>query len=274
MLIYSLFTFIILSLYFLYVYVHPSRFISQITPKDLGLEYEDIILKTKDGIKLASWFIPQINSKKAIIVCHGYPADKGDVLSAVAFLASHYNLVLFDFRAMGKSQGRFTTGGWREREDFLTAVRFLKERGFNDIGAWGFSFGAAVILMSESLDIKVIVSDSSYTSLTSVLNLIFQNFGILRKPFVGAMKLWSKIFFKIDVDKVSPLKYIPQIKASVFLIHSQLDSQIPVEHAQLLHRANPKNKFWIIPEADHGEGLALKQTEYQEKVLNFFLDYL
>jgi len=268
--IYGLIIYVSLSLYFFYAYIHPAKFISGITPRDLGLGYEEITLVTKDGIKLAGWFIPQKKSSQAIIVCHGYPADKGNVLEMAAFLAPHYNLLFFDFRALGRSQGRFSTGGWQEREDFFSAVKFLKERGFSDIGAFGFSMGAAVILMANSPDIKAIVSDSSYAGLDAVLHLIFKNFGAFRHPFVGMMKLWAKLFFKINIDYVSPLKYISGIKAPIFLIHSELDSQIPLEHAYLLHRTNPKNKLWVITGAGHGGGFGLKQEEYQEKVLKFF----
>jgi len=262
------------SLYFFYFYIHPRRFISEFSPKDFGLAYEDIALKTKDGIKLAGWFIPQKNSTKALIVCHGYPADKGNLLGIVAFLAPHYNLLLFDFRGLGKSQGKFSTGGWKEREDFLAAVSFLKERGFNDMGAFGFSMGGAVILMANSQGIKAIVSDSAYKDLDAILNLIFQNFGVLRHPFVWLSKLWARIFLKMDVELVSPLIYISQIKAPIFLIHSQQDSQIPVEHAYQLHQRNPKSMLWVIPEADHGSGFALWSKEYQQKVLKFFQDNL
>jgi dipeptidyl aminopeptidase/acylaminoacyl peptidase len=272
--IYGLAAYFLLSLYFFYIYIHPPRFISGLIPKDLGLEYEGIILKTKEGIKLAGWFIPQKKSNKAIVVCHGYPTEKGDVLELAAFLAPHYNLLFFDFRAMGKSGGRFTTGGGREKEDFLAAVKFLKERGFSDIGALGFSMGAAVILMANSPDVKAIVSDSSYVSLDAVLNIIFQNFGIFRYPFVWLMKIWSRIFFKIDVDSVSPLKDISRIKIPIFLIHSENDSQIPLSHAQLLEKANPRSMLWVISGAEHGEGFAARPQEYAEKVLKFFQAHL
>lgn len=115
---YVLAAYLLLSLYFFYVYIRPVRFISKFLPKDLGLAYEDVTLLTKDGVKLAAWLIPQKNSNKAIVVCHGYPADKGNVLDLAAFLAPHYNLLFFDFRAMGRSQGRFTTGGWKRERIF------------------------------------------------------------------------------------------------------------------------------------------------------------
>ncbi|MFH1640583.1 MAG: alpha/beta fold hydrolase [Candidatus Omnitrophota bacterium] len=272
--IYIFISYLLLSAYFFYVYVHPKRFVSGFTPKELGLKYEDIVLITNDNIKLSGWFIPQKNSNKAVIVCHGYPADKGNVLDMAEFLSPYYNLLFFDFRAMGNSQGKFTSGGWKEREDFLAAVSFMKKKGFEDIGAIGFSMGAAAILMSDSPDIKAIVSDSSYSNLDSVLSLIFQDFGPLRKAFAWSMKFLANLFLQMDVNKVVPLKYIPQIKAPVFLIHCNEDTQIPLEHAQLLHNANPQNQLWIISGLDHTEGLSGVKEEYQRRVLEFLKDNL
>ena len=69
-----------ISLYTFLLYTHPKRYITPITPRDLGLEYEDISLQTTDSVTLSGWFIPNRGSQSAIIVCHGYPADKGDLL--------------------------------------------------------------------------------------------------------------------------------------------------------------------------------------------------
>lgn len=274
LIIYGGLAIILFPLYSFYIYSHPARLISQFRPGDFGFEYEDVLLKTRDGLKLTGWFIPQKNSNKAIIICHGYPMDKGDVLDLAAFLTPQYNLLLFDFRAMGRSSGKFSTAGWREREDFFTAVRFLKDKGFNDIGAFGFSMGGAVILMANSPDIKAIVSDCAYANLDFILKLIFQKFGFLRGSLVKMMKFYAWLFFQIDLDKVTPLKYISQIKIPIFLIHGELDRQIPLKHAQLLHEANSQSELWIIPGADHTAGFAIWQQEYQNRVLRFFARYL
>lgn len=291
--IYILVVFLSLSFYYFFIYIRPARWRSESTPQSFDLKYEDIVLKTKDGVRLSGWFIPQKNSNKAVIICHGYPTDKGNVLEIAAFLAPYYNLLLFDFRAMGESGGKFTSGGWKEREDFLSAIRFLKERGFNDIGALGFSMGAAVILMSEnpqinpvrnttfsdtenkiSNGVKAIVSDSSYADLEGILRVIFKKFGIFRSPFVKMMKLYYRLFFKANMDWVSPSRYMSRIKTPVFLIHGGRDSQIPLRHLELLHQQNPRSELWIISAADHGEGLSLRPEEYKEKILKFFRDNL
>ena len=118
------------SLYVFLTSIHPPRHITKMTPADLGLDYEDISIFTDDNVKLAGWFIPAKNiEKKAIIICHGYPADKGDVLSFATFLHNDFNLLFFDFRSMGKSEGKITTAGWNERRDFLAAVEYIKSIG-------------------------------------------------------------------------------------------------------------------------------------------------
>jgi dipeptidyl aminopeptidase/acylaminoacyl peptidase len=272
--IYLVTAFILFSLYSFFFYTRPKRYVSTVDPSDLGFAYQDLTLKTKDNISLAGWFIPNKDSFKAVVVCHGYPMDKGDVLEIAQFLAKDYNLFLFDFRAMGRSEGKFSTVGWKEREDFLSAVEFLRRKGFKDIGAIGFSMGAAVILMSESPDIKCIVSDSSYAVLEPIAEHLFKNFAIFQRPLAKAVKFLTVLFLGVDIAKVSPVNYISRINAPVLLIHSKQDEEIPVEHVYRLHDANRKSKIWVLPEGHHIQGFMAQQKEYMRKVSEFFKDNL
>lgn len=259
-----------LSLYVFLTSIKPPRYISSITPSDLGLGYEEITIVTEDNVKLSGWFIPSEDAgKKAIVICHGYPADKGNVLSFAAFLHDRFNLLFFDFRAMGRSGGRITTAGWRERKDFLAALDYLKSKGMDKIGALGFSMGGAVIIMANSPDIDVIVSESAYSDLESILHLMYRNFWIARYPFVYATRLWSRLFLGVDLRDVSPRNFIKDIKVPLLLIHSERDSQIPFEHAHALKKANPKAELWLIGEADHGGVWGARQSEYERRILEF-----
>jgi pimeloyl-ACP methyl ester carboxylesterase len=270
--IYSFFIIGGLSLYTFFTSIKPPRHITSVTPADLGLNYEDITIVTEDNVRLAGWFIPSENAgNKAVIVCHGYPADKGDVLTLATFLHDKFNLLLFDFRAMGKSGGKITTAGWREKKDFLAAVEYIKSRGMEEIGAFGFSMGGAVIIMANSPDVDCIVSESAYRNLESMLHVMYQNFGIIRHPFVYATRLWSRLFIGVDLIKVSPEDAVKNIKCPIFLVHSERDSMIPIEHAHALKRANPEAKLWIIDEADHGAVWGLMRREYEGRILEFLL---
>jgi pimeloyl-ACP methyl ester carboxylesterase len=252
--------------------IKPPRYVTGVTPASLGLTYEEVTLITDDGVKLAGWFIPTHNAdNEAIVVCHGYPADKGDVLSFATFLHDKFNLLFFDFRAMGKSGGKVTTAGWREKEDFYAAVRYLKLRGMKKIGAVGFSMGGAVIIMANSPDIDAIVSESAYANLESMIHLMYGNFGVFRYPFVYITRLWSRIFLGIDPVNVSPEESIKDIQVPILLVHSERDSQIPVKHGRALRNANPKTELWLIDEADHGSVWGVMRSEYEKRIINFFL---
>ena len=39
-----------------------------------------------------------------MILLHGYPADKGNILPVLAFLHADFNLLLFDFRYLEKAK--------------------------------------------------------------------------------------------------------------------------------------------------------------------------
>lgn len=263
------------SFYCFLISVRPPRFQSDITPEELGIkDYEEIKLKTSDGISLSAWYIPaSIKTDKAIIVCHGYPADKGDVLGLATFLHHDYNLLLFDFRGLGKSGGKFVTAGAKEINDFNSAVDYLLKRGMKSIGAYGFSMGAAVILLANNPAVKAIVSNSSYARLEMLINEIYSRFGYFKAPFVMMTKLWAKILLGINTSRINPVDTIKGNSIPLFLIHSEKDSQIPIKHFMLLRQARPSAEYWIIPEADHGE-LGSFWLEYQRKIKNFFNRYL
>ena len=129
----------VFSLFGLFVSVRPPRILSSVHPSHIGLPYESVTIKTSDGLKLSGWFIPREGSDRVVIGLHGYPADKGDILPALMFLLRDFNLLLFDFRYFGESEGRYTTVGGDEVKDLLAAIQFLKERGFEKIGVWSHS---------------------------------------------------------------------------------------------------------------------------------------
>ena len=150
-------------------------------PEDFNLDYEDAVFESTDGLKLSGWFIPHNKSKDAIIVMHGYPANKADLLPVALFLNKKYDVFLFDFRSFGQSEGKYTTAGFKEVKDLEGAIGFLKqEKKIRNIGAFGFSLGGAVALMSKNNEIKAIVADSSYASLDRMVEALYRNFFFLK----------------------------------------------------------------------------------------------
>lgn len=269
---------IFLSLLQFIISIFPPKFKTKVDPSTYRLNYENVSFTTSDGMRLKGWLVPNKESDAVIIVGHGYPFDKANILQATHFLSEKYNLLLFDFRYFGESEGRYSTGGVKESKDILAAIEFLKnDKNFTKIGAIGFSMGGAAILMSESKDLKAIVIDSAYATGDMILERLYVFFpGVLKLPFVWLTKFYALLFFKINANEISPLNSIRELESPILLIHGEKDSQIPVENTRLLYESSDKNRteLWIVPEADHGTAFALYPEEYKNRVIQFFDKHL
>ncbi|HEX9756845.1 MAG TPA: alpha/beta fold hydrolase [Nitrospiria bacterium] len=273
---FAIFLFLILfSLFGLLVSIRPPRIHSHVHPAQYVSSFEDITLKTSDGLALKGWFIPQPKSDKVIVALHGYPADKGDILPGLFFLNKDFNLLFFDFRYFGESEGFITTVGAREVRDLLASLEFLKTRGFHKIGVWGFSLGGAVALMraDHSSDIKAIVSESAYAELSLMARETYRHLLILKYPLGLLTGIWAKLLLGVNIYDVSPVKKIKNSQNPILIIHSTTDQVIPFSHALLLKEAlgnNPKAEFWFREGLSHGQ----LGTEYENRIRGFFQKYL
>jgi uncharacterized protein len=151
--------------------VRPGRTRVWSTPKEVGIDYEDVTFPAQDGVRLAGWFLraPSRVSRPAptIILIHGWPwcrmgTRANNILNDLPFsrpvhllpfmkqLHDDGNHVLaYDVRNFGDSESRgVITGGWLESRDTLGALTYLRGRADVDasrIGAIGFSMGGAIL---------------------------------------------------------------------------------------------------------------------------------
>ncbi len=262
--------------------IFPPKIHSNITPDNLGMDFEEVEFESKDGIELKGWFIPHknypaqdIHEKGTLILLHGYPADKGNILPALYTLQEDFNLFLFDFRGLGESGGRYSTVGAFEVLDLKGAMEFLmEERGINEFGIWGFSMGGAVALMAlgEHNEIKTVVSDSAYSNMADMAEELFR-IPFIKKLLARIVSIYPKILWNVDIREVSPADSIRDSDIPILVIHSPSDEVIPFFHGERLREAlinNKKAEFWFEEGRRHGE----MGDSYKERVREFFLENL
>lgn len=86
---------------------------------------------------------------KAFLMCHPHSLYGGEMRNNVveaailAFAEKDYTTLRFNFRGVGQSGGSYGEG-IAEGEDVKSALRFLTERGKEEIDLGGYSFGAWV----------------------------------------------------------------------------------------------------------------------------------
>jgi pimeloyl-ACP methyl ester carboxylesterase len=249
---------VLLSLWGFYSGIRPFRITSAIKPSDLHLTYEDVSFRTDDNVLIRGWFIPNKNPKaKTIILLHGYPADKSNILPAMAFLHDRYHLLLFDFRFLGQSEGYYSTAGKNEVLDLLAAIRYLKTRGIQTVGVWGFSLGGAVALMAapKAPEIKAIVAESSYARLDWVAQEYYR-LPLLNYVLAELTRWWGLLFLGFDLNHVSPAESAKHLTIPILLIHSESDAVVPFRHGMELQKSieqNKKARIIFDEKMSHGE---------------------
>lgn len=266
--------FVAVSLWSFWLAVRPPRLTVPLTPDDYKLPAEEVTIVTADGLRLAAWLIPRPGAP-AVILLHGYPAEKADLLPLAAALHPHFATLLVDLRYFGKSEGRSTTLGFRERGDLGRAVDFLAERGFARIGVFGFSLGGAVAMLTAAEDrrIRAVAAYAPFADLRALGHDLYSNLWVLRYPLVECMVFWSRLFLGMEVGKISPMVAARALSAPVLLIHSRSDAQIPFRHAALLHDAlanNPHAEFYFPERGGHGE----LPRDFEARLTQFFLKHL
>jgi len=249
--------FVAFSLVSFWLAVRPPRLAIPLGPGDVGLTVETVTITADDGVKLAGWLVPR-SGAPAIVLLHGYPAEKADLLPIAAALAPRFTVLLLDQRYFGQSGGRATTIGFRERRDLRRAIDFLAIRGFSEVGVFGLSLGGAVALLAAAEDPRI-RAVAVYAPFADLRVLGYELYGwlwYLKYPFVGLLRGWSLLFFGHDITAVSPERAAATISVPVFLVASRQDEQIPFAHAERLKRAlahNARTEFVFTDRGRHGE---------------------
>ena len=250
--------------------VRPPRIAVPLEPGDYRLAVQDVAIRADDGVRLAAWFLPRPGAP-AVVLLHGYPAEKADLLPIASALAPQFATLLVDQRYFGKSEGAATTLGFRERQDLKRVLDFLQSRGAPAIGVFGFSLGGAVALLTAAEDprIRAIVAYAPFADLRTLGRELYGWMWLARYPFVEAMLVWSRVFFGADITRPSPAEAAARVGVPVLLVHSRADEQIPFSHAERLQTAlaaNPKAEFAFLDGGRHGE----LGAGFEARVARFF----
>jgi pimeloyl-ACP methyl ester carboxylesterase len=250
-------------------------------PGELDLAYEDVSFPSAaDDLTLRGWFLPVEDSDRVIVMVHGAGANRADASNgmldiAAGLVQNGFNVLTFDLRGCGESEGDMVSGGYFEKRDLEGAVAYLKERGFDRIGVLGFSLGAVTSLLAapEDPDIDAIVSDSSFADLNDIMKPEFHARTKAPGFFLTPILLLIKVMYGVDFPAIRPIGKVADIAPRpVFFIHGEADETIPVAHAQRLYEAadNPADELWTVPGAGHTQAYNTGPEEYLERVTAFF----
>ncbi|MEW5851405.1 MAG: alpha/beta fold hydrolase [Myxococcota bacterium] len=250
------------------------------TPVEAGFTAEAVTFPAADGITLRGWFFPAPGRDRAVVKLHGLDGNcfSGNSPGLVRRFVDHgFNVLVFDFRSQGASDGEDLGLGWRERLDVRGAVDLLLQRGFKAgrMALHGSSYGAATSLLSAAMipEVAAVVADSPFADARDLMNgEIARRVGFSSTVFLPGIMWVGRVAHDLDMEDIPPMKAVPGIAPRpILFIHGEADSRIPAEHSRRLKAAsrNPRDELWLLPGVEHTKGFEQDPEAYFSRVSTF-----
>lgn len=248
--------------------------------KSLTREYK---IKTKDGLLLQAYFFKNNEeTDKYIVMPHGHTYTHHGMLKYAKMMMQYgYNIVLYDQRYHGDSEGKFTSLGYKEKDDLYQVITdtFNKYGSHIYLGTYGESMGSSTVLSEVKFDdrVKFIFSDCGFTELSDLVGEFFKKIKYLPKwPIFYISSLFFRIITGSYYSGISPFKAIKDITIPIFFAHGEADQYINYNHTLKMYEfyKGPKQLFIGKNESFHAGSYCKDKENYEKSVKEFVNKYL
>ena len=270
---FALLLWVIAPLVMAVVATHPAaKPVGVRTPSDFGLAYTSVTVTTRDGARLAGWYIPSRN-RAAVVAVPGAWSTRSDVLDQVVVLARHgYGVLDLDPRGHGDSSGTAMDFGWFGDADLDAAVSYLAGRPDVDasrVGALGLSMGGEEVLGAAASDarIRAVVSEGGS-------NRTVEDYGAI----AGREWLMMPAYWLVTAasDLLSPaarpaalVDAVARIAPRPVLLITASDEPELTLVRHLRDAAPATTQLWEPAATAHTQALATHPAEWASRVLGF-----
>jgi pimeloyl-ACP methyl ester carboxylesterase len=250
------------------------------SPDEYGLQYKTVEFKSIDGVILRGIWIPAQNTDKAVIILHGHGSSYDfDIYRAPALHEAGFNVLLFDFRAHGRSDGKRMTFGYEERQDVLGAIEFLHSLGMQHVGLLGFSYGGIVSMLvaPDCPDVKAVITDGGPARMRTAIAVRGVEMGFplwLSKLIAWMIISMTSLRLGVNLFQYEPIRWVGKIAPRpILFIHGDLDQYLP-DFDELYAAANMPKELWRLSDAGHTTASQLYPEEHSRRVVDFFKSHL
>ncbi len=248
-----------------------------------AMPYEQMEIKSYDGITLRAKYYACENSEKTVICMHGFKSagyiDYGPVVPFWHGIG--YNVLLPDQRSCGMSDGKYVTFGAKEQIDCKDWAEFvsLKLCPGGKIVLLGTSMGGATVMLASSLpglpeNVIGVISDCGYSSASEIVKHIARSkFHIIPFPLYQVTDLLNRIIAKYSFEDAAPVKSLKRTNLPFLFIHGEADDFVPFYMEKICFDAcaSEKKKCVSFPRASHAHSLYTDPKKYEAEVKEFLL---
>ena len=217
------------------------------TPAQFGLAAEEVSIPGPEASHLHAWFIAARGAPKGTVLqVHGNAANISNHLPLVAWLpAAGYNVLLFDYRGFGRSDGRPSLDGVvADTRAALAWLRARRDLQPNRIVVIGHSLGGASALRAvaaEPQGVRAVVVDSAFASYRGIARDAAGPLGAIAAPLFGGL----------PDARSDPVAAVRELRVPLLVMHGSVDRVIPIAHGEALYAAAAEPKRWLRIDGGH-----------------------
>ena len=233
----------------------PGRALTA-SPNDIGLDYEDVSLTTRDNEVLHGWYVPATSSIGVVLFFHGNAGNISHRLDSIEiFHELDLDVLIIDYRGYGQSSGKASEQG--TYIDAQTAWEYLvNQRGIapGKIVIFGRSLGGAVASwLAARTKPGAVILESCFTSGPDMAGRLY--------PFLPS-RLITRLKYPVK-------EYVEHFSSPLLVNHSQQDEIIPFDMGQSIFAAAPEPKEMLVLSGDHNGGFLLNRNQYMAAIGSF-----
>lgn len=238
----------------------PGRAL-EVTPLQVGFDYDDVNLVTSDGITLHGWYVPAVERRGTVLFLHGNAGNISHRLDSIAvFRELGLDTFIIDYRGYGQSEGRTSEDG--TYKDAEAAWRYLLTERKTDpaeIVIFGRSIGGAIAAwLGARHEAAALIVESSFTSAVDMASRIY--------PFMP-VRLLTRLKYPV-------VEYVAAAECPVLIVHSRDDEIIPFDMGRALFDAAPAPKAFLELRGGHNDAFFLSRDRYREGLRSFVAEIL
>ena len=249
------------------------------SPFEVGVDWEKVRFPTSGGQTLSGWWFLRPESEKVVICLYGFRRRKADLLGiGSALWRAGNNVLLFDYRGHGEHVGTPISLGYREVEDALGAIAYVRGRlPAARIGLMGYSMGASVAIMAAAREPQVlaVAADSPFAAQRNAVGRQMRRAfrtGLPDKPVLflaDQLLAWRHGYRFRDVE---PLREVRKIAPRpLLIINGTADQMMGMGEARALYaEAGQPKELWVLEGVGHCGAYFEDRAAYVERVCGFF----
>lgn len=229
----------------------------------------------REGLRLYGEFYDQGSDRTAVLF-HGIAAEMYTNLSGQALLLyqNGFNVLLTCQRAHGKSEGRWTAIGQRERDDVLCWTRFAEQQSAREILLYGVSMGAAAVAYaSDSLQgtrVRGMVIDSGFYSVYEQMRRdAYKNH--IPKIMLPAQRVLAMLVLHIDIKR-PVTEALARTQTPALFLHGTADETVECRWGEVNFNACAAPKRLVLIDGAPHTLSVLHDPVQTEKALREFVE--